>query len=147
MKTKYVVILGAMLAIAVVVFAQSFGAPSFMLGPPVATSVSQCPVPVAHQAALCPVENPPGTITWMQWNGTSYASLQGPPGTAATIAVGTTSTLPANSQATVTNAGSSNAAVFNFGIPQGSQGNPGPNWTNCPKADLSSSGLTVSGCQ
>lgn len=47
---------------------------------------------------------------------------QGPQGSAATIAVGTTTTLPAGSQATVTNVGTSSAAVFNFGIPKGADG-------------------------
>ena len=46
----------------------------------------------------------------------------GVPGPAATIAVGTVSTLPAGSPATVNNSGSATAAVFNFGIPQGVQG-------------------------
>jgi len=50
---------------------------------------------------------------------------QGPAGTAATIAVGTTSTNPPGTSATVNNSGSSSAAVFNFGIPQGTQGVPG----------------------
>jgi|SRR5215469_799026 len=45
----------------------------------------------------------------------------GPPGSAATIAVGTTSTLNPGVAATVTNSGSSSAAVFNFGIPAGAQ--------------------------
>lgn len=49
---------------------------------------------------------------------------QGEPGTGATVAVGTVTTLPAGSQATVTNVGSPNAAVFNFGIPKGDQGDP-----------------------
>ena len=47
---------------------------------------------------------------------------QGPTGDAATIAVGTVTTLPAGSNATVTNAGTSGAAVFNFGIPRGADG-------------------------
>ena len=46
----------------------------------------------------------------------------GPQGPAATITVGTTTTLPAGSQATVTNVGTSGAAVFNFGIPKGADG-------------------------
>jgi hypothetical protein len=49
----------------------------------------------------------------------------GAPGAAATIAVGTTTTLSAGSSATVTNAGTSSAAVFDFGIPQGIQGETG----------------------
>jgi hypothetical protein len=47
-------------------------------------------------------------------------------GTAATIAVGTVTTGAAGSQATVTNAGSDSAAVFDFTIPQGLQGETGP---------------------
>lgn len=44
---------------------------------------------------------------------------KGDPGQAATITIGTTTTLPAGSSATVTNTGTSSAAVFNFGIPSG----------------------------
>lgn len=43
-------------------------------------------------------------------------------GMAATIAVGTTTTLAPGLPATVTNSGSSSAATFNFGIPTGSDG-------------------------
>ena len=43
-------------------------------------------------------------------------------GAAATITVWTTTTLPAWSSATVTNVGTSSAAVFDFGIPQGTPG-------------------------
>ena len=46
-------------------------------------------------------------------------------GTAATIAAGTTTTGAAGSSATVTNSGTSSAAVFNFTIPQGVQGATG----------------------
>ena len=52
----------------------------------------------------------------------SGTGTQGPPGAAATVAVGTTTTAAAGSSATVTNSGSSNAATFNFTIPQGAQG-------------------------
>ncbi|MGJ5163151.1 hypothetical protein [Bradyrhizobium sp. HKCCYLR1051] len=54
---------------------------------------------------------------------------QGAPGTAATITVASTTTLPAGSNATVTNLGTSSAASLAFGIPQGAQGiqgNQGP---------------------
>ena len=51
---------------------------------------------------------------------------QGDPGTAATVQVGTVSTGEAGSQASVTNAGNENAAVFNFTIPRGAQGVAGP---------------------
>lgn len=55
----------------------------------------------------------------------TFTVTNGAPGTAATIAVGTVTTLPAGSPATVENAGTSSAARFDFGIPQGPQGEPG----------------------
>jgi hypothetical protein len=57
---------------------------------------------------------------------------QGPQGAAATIAVGTTSTLAPGSSATVANSGTSSAAVFDFGIPEGVQGPPGLDGTGAP---------------
>lgn len=69
------------------------------------------------------------TITITDENGTTTASVtdgsDGAPGAAATIAVGTTTTLSPGSSATVTNSGTSSAAVFDFGIPQGATGSPG----------------------
>ena len=50
---------------------------------------------------------------------------KGDDGDAATITVGTTSTLPAGSSATVTNTGTTSAAVLSFGIPQGAKGDDG----------------------
>ena len=49
----------------------------------------------------------------------------GATGTAATIAVGTTTTLSPGASATVANVGTSSAAVFNFGIPSGQTGAAG----------------------
>lgn len=49
----------------------------------------------------------------------------GDPGDAATISVGTTTTLAAGSDATVSNSGTSSAAVLDFGIPKGDDGDPG----------------------
>ena len=49
----------------------------------------------------------------------------GTPGSAATIAVGSTTTGSPGSSASVTNSGSSSAAVFNFTIPQGATGSTG----------------------
>lgn len=46
----------------------------------------------------------------------------GSPGAAATIAVGTVTTLSPGSSATVNNAGTSSAAIFNIGIPAGANG-------------------------
>ena len=63
--------------------------------------------------------------------GTAPASLSielgtpGATGTAATIAVGTTTTLSPGASATVANVGTSSAAVFNFGIPTGPTGPSG----------------------
>lgn len=70
------------------------------------------------------------TITITDENGTTTASVtdgsDGAPGAAATISAGNTTTLPAGSSATVTNSGTSSAAVFDFGIPKGDTGAAGP---------------------
>lgn len=61
-----------------------------------------------------------GTTTW-----TALAYSSGPAGTAgsaATVAVGTVTTLSPGASATVTNGGSSSAATLNFGIPAGATG-------------------------
>lgn len=66
------------------------------------------------------------TITITDKDSTTTTTItDGADGTAATISVGTTSTLPAGSSATVTNSGTSGAAVFNFGIPKGDKGDTG----------------------
>jgi len=49
---------------------------------------------------------------------------QGPAGAAATITVGSVTTGSAGSNVVVTNSGSSSAAIFNFTIPKGDQGDP-----------------------
>ena len=49
----------------------------------------------------------------------------GPQGPSGTLAVGTVTTLAAGASATVANVGTSQAAIINFGIPQGIQGNTG----------------------
>lgn len=56
---------------------------------------------------------------------TDNGNIQGPQGDAATITVGTVTTLPAGSAATVTNGGTSSAAILNFGIPIGNTGADG----------------------
>lgn len=59
-------------------------------------------------------------------NGTDGADgAPGEDGTAATIQIGTVSTLEPGEQATVENVGTENAAILNFGIPKGEQGEPG----------------------
>lgn len=69
------------------------------------------------------------TISITDANGTTTATVtdgaDGAAGQAATIAVGSTSTLPEGSSATVTNSGTSSAAVFDFGIPKGDKGDTG----------------------
>ena len=47
---------------------------------------------------------------------------KGAAGTAATVSVGTVTTLEPGQPATVTNSGTENAAIFNFGIPRGEAG-------------------------
>lgn len=56
---------------------------------------------------------------------TGPTGLTGPTGSAATIAVGTTTTSPAGGSASVTNVGTSAAAIFNFTIPTGPTGPTG----------------------
>lgn len=46
-------------------------------------------------------------------------------GSSATIEIGNVTTLPAGSQVNVTNSGTSNSAIFNFGIPKGDKGDKG----------------------
>lgn len=50
---------------------------------------------------------------------------RGKDGIAATVAVGTVTTLPSNADATVVNRGTPTAAVFDFGIPRGASGSGG----------------------
>jgi hypothetical protein len=68
---------------------------------------------------------------------------QGIPGNAATVAVGTTTTGAAGSNAAVTNSGSSAAAVFNFTVPQGIQGLQGNVGPQGSSAFTTVSGFTV----
>ena len=69
------------------------------------------------------------TISITDKDGTTTASvsdgINGQDGAAATIAVDSTSTLPAGSSATVSNVGTSSAARLAFGIPAGANGAPG----------------------
>lgn len=58
---------------------------------------------------------------------------QGPIGEAATIAVGSVVTVPAGQPATVTNAGTSSVAIFNFGLPQGVKGDKGDTGAQGPQ--------------
>jgi hypothetical protein len=67
----------------------------------------------------------PGTNGTNGSNGTN-----GTNGVPASVAVGSVSTLAPGAQATVTNAGNTTAALFNFGIPAGVAGQPGTSGTN-----------------
>lgn len=82
-------------------------------------------------AAVSKVGNT-ATITITDKDGTTTASISdgatgptGPAGAAASVAVGNTTTLDAGQPATVTNSGTSSAAIFNFGIPKGPKGDKG----------------------
>lgn len=55
---------------------------------------------------------------------------KGDKGDAATVSIGTVSTGAAGSKVTVTNSGTSNAAVLNFSIPEGKQGETGAKGDN-----------------
>lgn len=57
------------------------------------------------------------------WNSLPY--VVGTDGKAATVKVGTVTTLQPGQPATVNNSGTENAAVLNFGIPQGQAGSGG----------------------
>lgn len=56
---------------------------------------------------------------------TGPKGADGAPGAAATVKVGKVETLPAGSEATVSNSGTSTAAVLDFGIPRGADGQAG----------------------
>jgi microcystin-dependent protein len=99
------------------------------------------------------LNNPPSTSP-SQWNlvaqmGTTgaqgtpgSAGATGPTGTAATIAVGNTTTGSPGSQATVTNTGSSSAAVLQFQIPAGVQGATGSTGATGPAGSTGATGPT-----
>ena len=71
----------------------------------------------------------------------------GAPGQAATITVGTTTTGNAGTNASVTNSGTSSAAVLNFVIPRGADGAPGQDGADgadgAPGADGQAATITV----
>lgn len=86
--------------------------------------------------------------SWIKYIGENGTS--GTNGVSASVSVGTVTTLPPGSNATVTNVGNSTAAIFNFAIPRGSDGANGTGGgstisfgTSTPKA-LAASGSTGS---
>jgi hypothetical protein len=60
--------------------------------------------------------------SWAVLSQAGNTGATGAQGAAATVSVGTVTTLAAGSQATVTNSGTPQSAVLNFGIPQGAAG-------------------------
>jgi collagen type VII alpha len=77
------------------------------------------------------------------WNSLVYSSgVTGPTGSTPTVTVGTTSTLNPGSNATVSNSGSSTAAVFNFGIPIGATGPQGAIGPTGPTGPTGAQGIT-----
>lgn len=74
---------------------------------------------------------------WYLWNYDSQMYVRGSyaRGPAATIAVGSVSTLEPDQQATVVNTGTEGAAVFNFAIPRGAKGEEGKKGDKGDKGD------------
>ena len=66
----------------------------------------------------------------------------GPAGPGATITIGTVTTLPPGSAATVTNTGTSTNAILNFGIPQGPTGPAGATGVTGPTGATGATGPT-----
>lgn len=62
---------------------------------------------------------------WWYWDVETAAYVDSGVDASITITIGTTTTLPAGSNATVTNTGTSTDPVFNFGIPKGDKGDTG----------------------
>lgn len=89
------------------------------------------------QEALEEVEtltaNPPyigANGNWYTWDTETGAYVDSGVDASISITIGTVSTLPAGSSATVTNSGTSTDPIFNFGIPKGDTGAAGQNGTN-----------------
>ena len=73
-------------------------------------------------------ENPPyigANGNWFVWDTNTGAYVDSGVDASITVSVGTTSTLPAGSSATVTNSGTGTDPVLNFGIPKGDTGAAG----------------------
>ena len=71
--------------------------------------------------------------------------MQGPPGAAATVTVGTVTTGEPGTDALVTNIGTENAAVLNFTIPRGETGAVGAVGPRGPKGDTGETGPAGAG--
>lgn len=106
----------------------------------------------AIQEALEEVEtltaNPPyigDNGNWYVWDTNTGAYVDSGVDASITITVGTVTTLPAGSNATVTNVGTSTDPIFNFGIPQGAQGAAGTGDMNASTYDPNGTVATAGG--
>lgn len=100
------------------------------------TTAEPCPGGIAVKDGtfvLCSQKTPTATLLVDYGDGKGYVPIS-VPGATPTVAVGSTATLPPGSNATVTNSGTPTAAIFNFGVPQGTGG---------PKGDPGSPGLAA----
>jgi hypothetical protein len=82
--------------------------------------------------ALAANQNAEPDVSPSAWTVIAQVGGVGPTGAngaAATVSIGTVATLPAGSAATVTNTGTAQAAVLNFGLPQGATGAAGSSGT------------------
>lgn len=85
------------------------------------------------------------TITYTNSNTDTFTvtngkdGIDGQDGAAATITVGTVTTGPAGSSATVVNSGTSSAAVFDFTIPKGDKGDTGATGANATITNVTAS--------
>ena len=109
----------------------TFGIPSGATGVITVGTVTTTTGPAGTQAAvtITPRAGLPGTLDFGFTIPRGEVGPQGPQGTAgvaATVNAGTATGLPAGASPTVTNSGTTSAAVFNFGIPAGAQGAQGP---------------------
>lgn len=96
--------------------------------------------------ALSPVPDSNGTFYLVGPTGpTGATGATGATGTAATISVGTVTTGSAGSSASVTNTGTSSAAVFDFAIPQGAKGDKGDTGDQGPIGETGATGLNWQG--
>ena len=87
------------------------------------------------EAYFTPTVDSNGNISWSNnaaLPNPSTQNIAGPQGIAATIALGTVTTLAPGSAATAQNVGTSGAAIFNFGIPQGATGATGSTGAGVP---------------
>ncbi len=73
-------------------------------------------------------ENPPyigANGNWFVWDTNTGAYVDSGVDASIVVSIGTTTTLPAGSSASVTNSGTGTDPIFNFGIPKGDKGDTG----------------------